>query len=98
MEPSYTALAGPAYFALSGVEIWLARRRGRDYYRLNDAINDVSTGLLMQLTMLPSRGLIVAGYFAIYANLRLADLSTGSAWTWFACFLGVISGTTGSIA
>jgi sterol desaturase/sphingolipid hydroxylase (fatty acid hydroxylase superfamily) len=85
----YIALAGPAFFALIGVELWIARRRGRHYYRLNDAINDISTGLLMQLTMLLSRGLIIAGYFAIHANLRVADLSGDSVWTWVACFLGV---------
>jgi sterol desaturase/sphingolipid hydroxylase (fatty acid hydroxylase superfamily) len=87
--PDYIALAGPAFFVLIGVELWIAQRRGRHFYRLNDAINDISTGLLMQLTMLISRGLIVAGYFAIYQNLRVADLSGNHAWTWAACFLGV---------
>jgi sterol desaturase/sphingolipid hydroxylase (fatty acid hydroxylase superfamily) len=85
----YTALAGPAYFLLIGLEIWFANRRGRSYYRLNDAINDVSTGLLMQLTMLLSKAFIVAGYFAIHANLAVFELPPDRAWTWIACFLGV---------
>jgi sterol desaturase/sphingolipid hydroxylase (fatty acid hydroxylase superfamily) len=85
----YTALAGPAYFLLIGLEIWFANRRGRSYYRLNDAINDVSTGLLMQLTMLLSKAFIVAGYFAIHANFAVFELPPDRAWTWIACFLGV---------
>ncbi len=87
--PDYTALAGPAYFVLMGVELWIAHRRGQQHYRLNDAINDISTGLLMQITMLLSKGIIVAGYFAIHANLRVADLSADDAFVWVACFLGV---------
>jgi alkylglycerol monooxygenase len=77
------------YFVLIGIELWVAQRRGQHYYRLNDAINDISTGILMQLTMLLSRSFIVAGYFAIHANLRVADLSADNAWAWVMCFLGV---------
>jgi sterol desaturase/sphingolipid hydroxylase (fatty acid hydroxylase superfamily) len=85
----YTALAGPAFFVLIAVELFFAHRRGLPYYRLNDAINDVSTGILMQLTQLVGKGLLLAGYFAIYENLRFADLPAAQPVTWVACFLAV---------
>jgi len=85
----YTGLAGPAYFILIALEVWAAKRRGVRVYRLNDAINDVSTGLLMQLAVLSFGGLIVASYIGIYQSWRIADWSPESATTWIACFLAV---------
>ncbi len=89
MTPDYTALAAPAYLVLIALEIFVAHRRGRSYYRLNDAINDMSTGILMQLSVLLVKGLLVAGYFGIYENFRLAELPSSSAATWIACFVAV---------
>jgi sterol desaturase/sphingolipid hydroxylase (fatty acid hydroxylase superfamily) len=89
MERDYIALAGPAFFVLIAIELWVGHRRRQDYYRLNDAVNDISTGILMQLTTLFFKGVILAGFFAIHAHFRLFDLSADRAWTWIACFLGV---------
>ena len=89
MVPDYIALAGPAFFVLIVVELFVERRRGVSYYRVNDAINSISTGLLMQLSVLFAKGLLVAGYLGIYENFRLVDLSAVHAGTWLACFFGV---------
>jgi alkylglycerol monooxygenase len=89
MVPDYIALAGPAFFVLIVVELFVAHRRGVSYYRVNDAINSISTGLLMQLSVLFAKGLLVAGYLGIYENFRLVDLSAVHAGTWLACFFGV---------
>ena len=89
MVPDYVAMAGPAFFVLIVVELFVAYRRGVSYYRVNDAINNISTGLLMQLAVLFAKGLLVAGYFGIYENFRFADLSATHAGTWIFCFLGV---------
>jgi alkylglycerol monooxygenase len=89
MVPDYIAMAGPIFFILIVVELFVAYRRGVSYYRVNDAINNISTGLLMQLTVLFAKGLLLAGYFWIYENFRIADLSTAHAGTWIACFFGV---------
>jgi sterol desaturase/sphingolipid hydroxylase (fatty acid hydroxylase superfamily) len=85
----YAGLAGPAYLLLIGVELFVARRRGARVYRLDDAVNDVSTGILMQLLVLAGGGLIVAGYVGVYELFRLTDWSPGRATTWIACFLAV---------
>lgn len=85
----YTGLAGPAYFVLIALEFFVSRRRGTDVYRLNDAINDVSTGILMQLTLLSLGGLLVAGYVGVYEGLRVAEWPADRVVTWLACFLAV---------
>ncbi|MEN8161304.1 MAG: sterol desaturase family protein, partial [Myxococcota bacterium] len=90
MEQSdYLLLAGPFFFLGMGLELWLAQRRGRSEYRLNDAISNVGTSMLMQLVMLVARGAIVAGYFGIHGSFRLTELPVDRASTWIACFLGV---------
>jgi sterol desaturase/sphingolipid hydroxylase (fatty acid hydroxylase superfamily) len=89
MVPDYIALAGPAFFVLIAVELFVAHRRGVSYYRVNDAINSISTGLLMQLSVLFAKGMLVAGYLAIYENFRFVDLSAVHVGTWLACFFGV---------
>jgi sterol desaturase/sphingolipid hydroxylase (fatty acid hydroxylase superfamily) len=89
MVPDYLLLAGPAFFLLISVELWISRRRGRHDYRLNDAISNVSTSLLMQLTMLVARGAMVASYVGIFASFRVVDLPGDRVTTWIACFLAV---------
>jgi sterol desaturase/sphingolipid hydroxylase (fatty acid hydroxylase superfamily) len=89
MVPDYIAMAGPVFFVLILVEMIVGSRRGVSYYRVNDAINDISTGLLMQLMMLFGKGLLVAGYLWIYENFRLVDFSSNHAGIWIGCFLGV---------
>ncbi len=89
MVPDYVGMAGPAFALLILVELYVAHRRGVTVYRLNDAINDVATGMLMQLSMIFAKGFLVAGYLWIFSNIRLADLSSTSALMWIGCFLGV---------
>ena len=89
MVPDYVAMAGPAFVLLIFIELYVSRRRGLAVYRLNDAVNDVATGVLMQLTMLFAKGALIAGYFWIFGNLRIFDLSASSALTWIGCFLAV---------
>lgn len=89
MVPDYIAMAGPVFFVLIVVEMFVAYRRGVSYYRVNDAINDISTGLLMQLTVLFAKGLLIAGYLGIYESFRLFEFEANHAGTWIACFFAV---------
>ncbi len=87
--PDYISMAGPAFFIFIAVELFVGHRRGVSYYRLNDAVNDISTGLLMQLSLLFTKTLIVGGYVFVYQRFRLGDYSQAEAGTWIVCFLGV---------
>ena len=82
-------LAGPLYFFLIAVEYLVARHRGLPLYRLTDAINNVSTGLLMQLTVMAFGGIMAASYIGLYEAARFAEWSSGAVATWLCCFLAV---------
>jgi len=89
METNYIAWAIPGFVVLIGLELVVTRRQGRRYYRLNDSINDLATGVLQQMATLLFAGFIVAGYLGLHAHARLADLPADSMLVWAACFVGV---------
>ena len=69
-------LATPVFLLLIGLEFaWgLARERrgtGRNTYRLNDAINSISLGVLSQLSGVFSKLLTIGIYSAVYASVAL---------------------------
>ena len=43
------ALATPVFFALIALEFAIGRARGRSNYRLNDALNSLSLGVMSQV-------------------------------------------------
>jgi len=86
---NYIVLAIPVFFLLIGVEVaavWLSRR---DDYRLNDAVNDLSCGILDQLLEAFMKTVLFAGYAFVFERLRVAMLPGERPWVWVACFLGV---------
>jgi len=89
VEAGYVALAIPVFFVLIGVELWVGKSRGQQLYRLNDALNDLSCGILQRLAMLLFAAFLFAGYLAIHDRFALATLSSDSAVVWIACFIGV---------
>lgn len=42
-------LVAPLFFLLIGLEYWVGRRRGRNTYRLNDALSSIGLGMVSQL-------------------------------------------------
>ena len=86
---SYIVLAIPVFFLLIGIELLVAHIREKDYYRLNDALNDLSCGILQQLLEVFLKTALFAGYVLIYQRHRLLTVGMDSALAWIACFLGV---------
>jgi sterol desaturase/sphingolipid hydroxylase (fatty acid hydroxylase superfamily) len=76
------ALATPVFFALIVLEYLWGRARSRNTYRLNDAINSLSLGVLSQLSGLYTRALRVGIYAFVYAHLAVFELPAGSPWVW----------------
>jgi alkylglycerol monooxygenase len=90
---NYTALAVPVFFLLMGLELlysWLAKK---DYYRLDDSINDLSCGIIQQVFGIFVKGAFFAGYVWIYRDFRLLEFRTyAMSLQWaaaFALFLGI---------
>jgi sterol desaturase/sphingolipid hydroxylase (fatty acid hydroxylase superfamily) len=77
-------LATPIFLLLIGVEYLTGLRRGRNTYRLNDALNSVGLGIMSQLVGLFSALFTVWVYVQVYGHASLWKLPVESAWVWLA--------------
>jgi sterol desaturase/sphingolipid hydroxylase (fatty acid hydroxylase superfamily) len=94
----YITYAVPFFFLLIGVELAVALWQRKRYYRLHDAINDLSCGSTEQIIGIFLKGVLFAGYQGTYAfatarglnPLDVHALSAGGKWAAaIALFLGV---------
>ena len=76
------ALATPVFFALIALELLVGRARGRSNYRLNDAVNSLSLGVMSQVVGLFTKLLAVGIYAAVYSVAALWQLPAGEWWVW----------------
>ena len=68
LSPSQViVLATPVFFLLIGLEFAWGRWRGRDTYRLNDAVNSISLGVLSQVSAVLTRLFRVGIYTAVFS-------------------------------
>jgi alkylglycerol monooxygenase len=68
LSPSQViVLATPVFFLLIAVEVAYGRWRGRNTYRLNDAINSISLGMLSQISAVLTRLFRVGIYTAVFS-------------------------------
>jgi len=64
-------LATPVFFLLIAVEFAWGYAKGRNTYRLNDAINSISLGMLSQISAVFTRLFRIGIYTAIYSSVAL---------------------------
>jgi len=76
------ALATPVFFALIALEYLVGRARGRSNYRLNDALNSLSLGVMSQVVGLFTKLLAVGIYAAVHSVAALWQWPTDQWWTW----------------
>jgi alkylglycerol monooxygenase len=77
------ALATPVFFALIALELLVARTCGRaGTYRLNDAVNSLSLGVMSEVTKLFTRVLTIGIYAWLFEHVALAEWRTDAWWTW----------------
>jgi len=87
--PNYIALAVPFFFLLIGIELLVARRRGRVVYRSEDALADLGCGVTQQIIVLFANGALFGIYLWIYNHARLVDLGKHPAAAWVVALFGV---------
>ncbi len=80
--PQIIVLATPLFFLLIGIEYIVGRTRGRDTYRLNDALNSIGLGVLSQLTGVFSALLTLGIYTLVFQHAAPWQLPTNVAWVW----------------
>ncbi|MBY0234006.1 MAG: sterol desaturase family protein, partial [Burkholderiaceae bacterium] len=86
MQPAQIiVLAAPLFVALIALEFWLGLRRGRNTYRLNDALSSLSLGLLSQLVGGLTKLFTLGVYLWVYEHWAwFPQLSAASVWVWLA--------------
>lgn len=72
LSPSQViVLATPVFLLLIGIEFAWGAWKGRNTYRLNDAINSISLGMLSQVTAVLTRLFRIGIYTAIFSSVAL---------------------------
>jgi len=80
--PQIIVLATPVFLLLIGIEFLIGWRRGRNTYRLNDALNSIGLGIMSQLVGVFGALLTVAIYTLVYDGASLWKLPAGEPWVW----------------
>ena len=90
MSPSQIiVLATPVFFLLIAIEFVWGWARGRNTYRLDDAINSISLGMLSQISAVLTRLLRVGIYTAVYASVAL--FPNEAFWTtWYGWLIALV--------
>jgi sterol desaturase/sphingolipid hydroxylase (fatty acid hydroxylase superfamily) len=77
------AIATPFFFLLIALELWVARRRGlAGAYRLNDAVNSLSLGVMSQVVNLFVRVLTIGVYAWAFQHVALGTWPLEAWWAW----------------
>jgi sterol desaturase/sphingolipid hydroxylase (fatty acid hydroxylase superfamily) len=71
--------AVPFFLLLIGVEILVGIASRRRFYRFNDSVNDLSCGIIDQVTRIFFQGALFAGYLYLYRHWRLTEMTEWSA-------------------
>jgi len=80
--PQIIVLATPVFLLMIGVEFLIGWRRGRNTYRLNDALNSIGLGIMSQLVGVFGALLTVAIYTLAYSHASLWKLPANEPWVW----------------
>ena len=75
-------LATPVFFVLIGIEFLVGRARGRNTYRLNDALNSIGLGVLSQLIGVLTKVAAIGVYTLVYDQAALTRLPVDAIWVW----------------
>jgi sterol desaturase/sphingolipid hydroxylase (fatty acid hydroxylase superfamily) len=80
--PQIIVLATPVFLLLIGIEFLIGLKRGRNTYRLGDALNSIGLGVMSQIVGVFSTLLTVAIYAFFYEHVSLWKLSVREPWVW----------------
>jgi sterol desaturase/sphingolipid hydroxylase (fatty acid hydroxylase superfamily) len=83
------ALAVPVFFLLIGLELLVARARGRRVYRFTDSFADLGCGVTQRVVLLLFEVSLLAVYDLLYQHGRLWTFAPDSAWPWIIAVIGV---------
>ncbi len=88
MDVNPVILSIPIFLVLIGAEVLYDRIKNRHMYRLNDAVTNISCGIVEQVTGLFAKVFTVAAYHVIFVNFALFEIPN-TWYFWLLAFLGV---------
>ena len=80
--PQIIVLATPIFLLLIGIEFLVGLKRGRNTYRLNDALNSIGLGIVSQIVGVFSALFTVWLYVRVFDHASLWQLPASSPWVW----------------
>ena len=80
-------LATPVFLLLIGVEFAIGLWRGRNTYRLNDALNSIGLGVVSQLAGVFSKLMAIGLYSLVFAHFSLWQWPADALWVWLLALL-----------
>jgi alkylglycerol monooxygenase len=84
---NYILFAIPFFVGLIALELLVDRWRGVSTYRLADAINSLSAGVLSQISGLLTKGLGLLTYAFAWQHLALFEMPVEPLWVWLLAFV-----------
>ncbi len=75
-------LATPVFLGLIALEFVVGLARGRNTYRLNDAMTSIGLGMLSQVVGLFTTLLMIGLYTLVFSHAALRPLPADAAWVW----------------
>ena len=80
--PQIIVLATPVFLLLIAVEFVVGLKRGRNTYRLADAMNSIGLGIMSQITGVFSKLFAVGIYTAVFTHFAFFELDAKALWVW----------------
>lgn len=88
MQPAQIiVLVTPLFFLLIALEWWIGWRRGRNTYRLSDALSSIGLGIMSQLVGVMTAVVTLGIYVLVYEHAALWTLPVDSPWVWAGALL-----------
>jgi sterol desaturase/sphingolipid hydroxylase (fatty acid hydroxylase superfamily) len=81
-------LATPVFLAAIAFEFAVGLARGRNTYRLNDALNSIGLGVMSEVVKVFTRLATIGIYTLAYDHVSLWQLSASTWWVWLAALVG----------
>ncbi len=78
--------AVPVFFLLIAIELVLEKRKGTDFYRVNDSINSLTAGVISRMSGIIKQLIPLTIYVLVYENWAFFNL-TATWWVWLSAFV-----------
>jgi alkylglycerol monooxygenase len=89
MDINLITLAVPLFLLSMAMEYLFSIRHKQQIYHLNDFANNISCGILEQVSLLPLKGLLLLSYEVLYHQWALFVIQPQKFWTWIVLWVAV---------